>query len=102
MTGSLLLTVVVQQLFIQMTRILWAFNIEAGISDQTGVKNTIDDIAGSEGFIFVPKPFKTVCTPRGPWVRNLVEEQGTTHSMDYGEVLDQAGRDRMIKIDKAR
>lgn len=85
-----------------MARILWAFNIEAGISEQTGEKEVIDDMAGNEGFIFVPKPFKTVCTPRGPWVRSLVEEQGTTHGVDYGEVLDQAGRDRMIKIGKAK
>lgn len=85
-----------------MARMLWAFNVESGLSEKTGSAEAIDDMAGTEGFVFIPKPFKTVCTPRGPWVRSLIEEQGTTHTVDYSKVLDQAGKDRLVRIDKTR
>lgn len=88
-------------LFIHMAKLLWAFDIEAGISEVTGEKEVVDDIAGSEGFVFIPTPFKAVFRPRGPWARDLVEEQGSTHAINHAELLDQAGNDRMPKLDKA-
>lgn len=88
-------------LFIHMAKLLWAFNIEVGVSEETGEREAVDDTAGSEGFVFVPTPFKAVFRPRGPWARDLVEGQGSTHEIDHGEMLDQIGNDMKKKSGKA-
>lgn len=78
-------------LFIHMAKLLWAFDIELGLSEVTGKQEEIDDIAGTEGFVFAPTPFKAVFRPRGPWARDLIERQGGTHTVDHAEILDQIG-----------
>lgn len=88
-------------LFIHMAKLLWAFDVEVGISDVTGKREAVDDLAGSEGFVFIPAPFKAVFRPRGTWARDLIEDQGSTHGVDYAELLDRAGNDRVTKLDKA-
>lgn len=88
-------------LFIHMAKLMWAFDVEVGISDVTGKREAVDDLAGSEGFVFIPAPFKAVFRPRGAGARDLIEDQGSTHGVDYAELLDRAGNDRVTKLDKA-
>lgn len=88
-------------LFIHMAKLLWAFDVEAGISEITGEREMVDDLAGSEGFVFIPKPFKAFFRPRDQRARDLIEKQGSTHWIDHAELLDQAGNDTMTKLDKA-
>lgn len=79
------------QLFIQIARVLWAFDVEAGIvDDSTGRRYVVDDMDCTEGFISLPKPFKTVMRPRGQWVCDVVSNSGTTHGLDHAMILNQA------------
>lgn len=87
-------------LYIQVARIMWAFDVEAGVLASTGQRAEIDDMDCTEGFATKPKPFKAVFRPRGPWVRALVEKEGTTHSIDHAKMLDQAGQARMINVER--
>lgn len=89
-------------LFIHVAKMLWAFDVEVGISGATGVREVVDDMAGSEGFVFVPTPFKAVFRPRDQRARDLIEGQGSTHDVDHAELLDMAGSDRIAKLDKAQ
>ncbi|RSM00032.1 hypothetical protein CEP52_009360 [Fusarium oligoseptatum] len=82
------------QLFIQMARMLWAFNVEAGINETTGEKHNVDDMDCTEGFVTLPKPFKAVYHPRGQWVRDAIAESGTTHDLDHAAILDGAKKER--------
>lgn len=82
------------QLFIQMARMLWAFDVEAGISEATGQRPQIDPMNCTEGFVTLPKPFKAEMRPRGEWARRVVLQSGTTHGIDHAEILNQAGRER--------
>ncbi|RSL86818.1 hypothetical protein CEP51_002574 [Fusarium floridanum] len=82
------------QLFIQMARMLWAFNVEAGINETTGEKHKVDDMDCTEGFVTLPKPFKAVYHPRGQWVRDAIAESGTTHDLDHAAILDGAKNER--------
>lgn len=83
-----------------MARMLWAFNLDVGLSEETGDKVIVDDMAGSEGFVFVPKLFPAVYTVRKPWIRSLLLDQGYTHITDHAKILDQAGKDRVLKLSK--
>ena len=82
------------QLFIQMARMLWAFDVEAGITESTGERHKVDDMACTEGFVTVPKPFRAVMRPRGQWVRDAISQSGTTHGLDHSEILNQARNGR--------
>ncbi|GAB1310101.1 O-methylsterigmatocystin oxidoreductase, putative [Madurella fahalii] len=82
------------QLFIQMARMLWAFDVEAGISEATGQRHKVDDMDCTEGFVTLPKPFKAEMRPRGQWVRDVILRPGTTHGLDHAEILNQAGKER--------
>lgn len=76
------------QLFIQMARMLWAFNVEAGVIDEsTGERHKVDDMDCTEGFVTLPKPFRAVMRPRGQWVRDAISESGTTHGVNHGEIF---------------
>ncbi|KAJ4266140.1 hypothetical protein NW762_004120 [Fusarium torreyae] len=85
------------QLFIQMARMLWSFNVSVGMNESTGLKHNVNDMDINEGFVAVPKPFKAVYTPRGPWVRDIILERGTTHHIDHAGILDGAKKDRLAK-----
>ncbi|KAB5551056.1 cytochrome P450 [Coniochaeta sp. 2T2.1] len=79
------------QLFIQMARMLWAFEVEPGVVDKsTGRRYKVDDMDCTEGFSTRPKAFRAVMRPRGQWVRDVVLEAGDTHGIDRAEILDQA------------
>ncbi|KAK8119960.1 uncharacterized protein PG998_004586 [Apiospora kogelbergensis] len=87
-------------LFIQMARLLWAFDIEAGVSETTGKRVVVDDMDCTEGFVTMPKPFRASFRPRGDWVRDIVAAQCDTHGEDHVAILDQAGRERRVTIGK--
>jgi cytochrome P450 len=82
------------QLFIQMARMLWAFDVEAGVDEATGQRRKVDDMDCTEGFVTLPKPFKAEMRPRGDWVREVILRSGTTHGVDHAEILNQASRER--------
>jgi cytochrome P450 len=82
------------QLFIQMARMLWAFDVEAGVVEATGERHKVDDMDCTEGFVTLPKPFRAVLRPRGQWARDVILESGTTHGINHAEILNQASRDR--------
>ncbi|KAL4923115.1 cytochrome P450 [Aspergillus undulatus] len=82
------------QLFIQMARMLWAFDVEAGVVGEDGERHKVDDMDCTEGFVTLPKPFRAVMRPRGGWVREVVLRRGTTHGVDHGEILEMARIDR--------
>ncbi|KAH9886422.1 putative cytochrome P450 [Xylariomycetidae sp. FL2044] len=86
------------QLFLQVARVLWAFDVEAGVvNESTGKKFEIDDMDCCEGFITYPKSFKAVMRPRGQWVRDVILKAGTTHNVDHAKILDQCGQERLKK-----
>lgn len=87
-------------LFIQMARLLWAFDLEAGVSETTGKRVVVDDMDCTEGFVTMPKPFRASFRPRGDWVRDIVAAQCDTHGEDHVAILDQAGRERRVTIGK--
>ncbi|KAL4805605.1 cytochrome P450 [Aspergillus unguis] len=83
------------QLFIQMARMLWAFDVDAGIVDEnTGRRHKVDDMDCTEGFVTLPKPFRAVMRPRGEWVRAKILEAGTTHGQDHSSILEKAKLNR--------
>lgn len=82
------------QLFIQMARMLWAFDVEAGVGEN-GERHHVDDMDCTEGFVTLPKPFRAVMRPRGEWVKRVIREAGTTHDIDHSEVMDKASRERV-------
>ncbi|KAF4344078.1 cytochrome P450 monooxygenase [Fusarium beomiforme] len=90
-------TIARNQLFLQMARMLWAFNVSVGVNEATGVTHDVDDMDIIEGFVAVPKHFNVVYTPRGPWVRDIVLKRGTTHDIDHASILDSMKRDRLGK-----
>ncbi|KAM5343546.1 hypothetical protein ACJ41O_012083 [Fusarium nematophilum] len=81
------------QLFIQMARMLWAFDVQAGVVKATGERHKVDDRDCTEGFVTLPKSFRAEMRPRGPWVRDAILRSGTTHDLDYAEILDAAKRE---------
>lgn len=88
-------------LFIQMARLLWAFEIEAGIvNEATGARHPVGDMDCTEGFVTMPKPFRASFRPRGGWVREIVAARCDTHGEHYVAILDKAGRERRVKIGK--
>ncbi|KAK7955861.1 uncharacterized protein PG986_005083 [Apiospora aurea] len=88
-------------LFIQAARLLWAFNVEAGVvNDLTGERRRVDDMDCTEGFVTMPKPFQASFRPRGDWVREMVEARCDTHGEDFVGMLDRAGRERRVTIGK--
>lgn len=78
------------QLFIQMARLLWAFDFEAAVDPATGKPYELDPMDISEGFVACPRPFRVVIRPRGQWARDLIVAGGDTDSFDYFSVLDEA------------
>jgi cytochrome P450 len=84
------------QLFMQIARMLWAFDVEAGVDETTGLRRKVDDMDCTEGIVALPKRFRAEMRPRGQWVRDVMMRSGTsTHDIDHAEVLNQAGRERV-------
>lgn len=82
------------QLFIQMARMLWAFEVEPGVVGEKGERYVVDDMDCTEGFVTVPKTFRAVMRPRGEWVKEVIRTRGTTHEIDHWEIMDAASRER--------
>ncbi|KAI1165314.1 putative cytochrome P450 [Nemania serpens] len=79
-------------IWISIARLLWAFDIEAGVSE-TGDPLTIDPMASTDGLVMRPSPFKASFKPRGPWVQAVIERKCDTSSEDLASMLTQIGAD---------
>jgi cytochrome P450 len=83
-------------LFIELARVLWAFDVKTVVVGSTGRRHQVDDMACTEGFVTVPKAFRAVFSPRGDWVRAVISAGGTTHSIKHSKILHQAGKEGII------
>lgn len=81
-------------LFIQVARMLWAFEVESGVVGEKGERHVVNDMDCIEGIVVTPKTFKAVMRPRGQWVTEVIRDAGTTHGIDHSEMLDKASRER--------
>ncbi|KAK4233340.1 Fumitremorgin C synthase [Achaetomium macrosporum] len=77
-----------------MARMLWAFDVEAGVDEKTGQRHKVDDMDCTEGFVKLPKLFRAEMRPRGQRVRDVILRSGTTHDIDHAEVLSRTSRER--------
>ncbi|KAI1082148.1 cytochrome P450 [Whalleya microplaca] len=69
-------------LWIQMARLLWAFNIEPGVLE-TGEKVRIDpNESTDEALVARPLPFNAVFRPRGQWVQDFIMKDCDTSNVD--------------------
>lgn len=78
-------------LFLQIARMLWAFDVEPGL----GV--TVDPMAATDGLVSGPLPFRARFRPRGPWVNDIVGRDCDMRDIDIVNVLDKIGAERMSK-----
>ncbi|OTB01703.1 hypothetical protein M426DRAFT_323208 [Hypoxylon sp. CI-4A] len=69
-------------LWLQITRLLWAFDIEIGSLD-SGERIRIDPMKCTDSVIVMPQPFKAVFRPRGPWVKELIMKDCDTRGVDH-------------------
>ncbi len=74
-------------------QLLWAFDIEAGRSEETGEQISVDSMACTDGLIVGALPFKASFKPRGPWVQKLIMEECDTYGQDIGAMLNQIGKE---------
>ncbi|KAJ5693112.1 hypothetical protein N7462_002535 [Penicillium macrosclerotiorum] len=77
-------------IWLVVARLLWSFDIEAGLSE-TGEPTVVDPEACSYGIVMRALPFKASFKPRGPWVRDVIAENGDTYKDDHEAILDQIG-----------
>lgn len=79
-------------LWISMARILWAFDIKAGLSEK-GEPTTVEDVDSKDGLAMRPLSFKASLKPRDEKARQVIERECYTHDVDLGAVLSQIGVD---------
>ncbi|KAI1453098.1 putative cytochrome P450 [Annulohypoxylon moriforme] len=79
--------------WITIARLLWAFEIEPGLSEETGKPEFIDDEASTDGLVMRPLPFKVSFEPRGPWVRDIIMRECDTWGEDFTALLSKIGKD---------
>ncbi|RYP46631.1 hypothetical protein DL768_007195 [Monosporascus sp. mg162] len=79
--------------WIAIARLLWAFDIEAGLSEETGEPLFVDAVASTDGLVMRPLPFKASFKPRGPWARDVIMRECDTHGEDFTTILDQIAAD---------
>ena len=70
-----------RSLYIVIARCLWAFDF-AYAKDAQGQDIPIDENAYTNGFSTHPLPFKCSITPRGEWVKSVVEAECSTVDLD--------------------
>lgn len=70
-------------LFINVTRVLWAFDIEHA-ADASGKRIEVDPLAYSQGFNSGPLPFQACFVPRSEGRRAVVESQWASAEKDIG------------------
>lgn len=78
-------------IWIVVAQLLWAFDIKAGLSDETGESVDVDPIACTYGLVMRALPFKARFVPRGPWVSEIVGRDGDTYGVDYEDLLNEIG-----------
>ncbi|RAL15145.1 cytochrome P450 [Aspergillus homomorphus CBS 101889] len=78
-------------LWIIVARLLWSFEINAGLSEETGEPIPVDPEACTYGLVMRALPFKARFIPRGPWVREVITREGDTYSTDHTALLRQIG-----------
>ena len=79
-------------LWLSMARILWAFEIKAGVSE-TGEPVAVEAVKSTDGLAMRPLPFKASLNPRDEKARQLILGECYTHDVDLGAVLNQTGVD---------
>lgn len=86
-------------MWIQIARLLWAFDIEGAVSQETGGKVDVDPspLKAVDSLVIRPQPFNVVFRPRGPWVEDLIGKTCDTVDEDLGALLDKIGVDRAAK-----
>ncbi|KAI8958464.1 putative cytochrome P450 [Daldinia sp. FL1419] len=72
-------------------QLLWAFDIEAGLSEETGQPEYIDAEASTDGLAMRPLPFKALFKLRGPWVRDIIMRECGTLDSDFTSLLNRIG-----------
>ncbi|KAI0096816.1 putative cytochrome P450 [Hypoxylon sp. NC0597] len=79
--------------WITIARLLWAFDIEPGLSEETGKPEFVDAEASTDGLVMRPLPFKVSFKPRGSWVRDIIMRECDTYGEDFTALLSQIGKD---------
>ena len=74
-------------LFINIARLLWAFNIEHAV-DERGEKIEADPLGYTQGFNSGPLPFKARFVVRSEERRATVEKAWMSAEKDTGVILD--------------
>ena len=83
--------VAMNSLFINIARLLWAFNIEHA-TDTSGWRIEADPLAYSQGFNSGPLPFKARFVARSRERQTVVEKAWTSVEKDVGVLLDEIQR----------
>ncbi|KAL2801525.1 cytochrome P450 [Aspergillus granulosus] len=78
-------------IWIIVAQLLWAFDIKAGLDEETGEPINIDPLACTYGLVMRALPFKASFRPRGPWVRDLIAGSGNTYSENHLALLQRIG-----------
>ncbi|KAI9147097.1 Cytochrome P450 monooxygenase aneD [Paramyrothecium foliicola] len=79
-------------LWISMARIIWAFDIKAGLSEN-GEPTVVDSVTCIDGVIVRSLPFKASMTPRDEKARKIIEGECYTHNEDLAAILTRIGAD---------
>ncbi|KAL4861487.1 hypothetical protein BDV12DRAFT_64926 [Aspergillus spectabilis] len=80
-------------IWIVVAQLLWAFDIKAGVDEETGKVVDVDPLACTYGLVMRALPFKASFQPRGPWVKDVIARFGDTYRVDHVALLEQIGRD---------
>ncbi|KAL3450431.1 cytochrome P450 [Aspergillus insuetus] len=80
-------------IWIVVAQLLWAFDIKAGVDEETGKVVDVDPLACTYGLVMRALPFKASFQPRGLWVKDVIARCGDTYSVDHVALLEQIGRE---------
>ncbi|KAH8704129.1 putative cytochrome P450 [Talaromyces proteolyticus] len=78
-------------IWIVVAHLLWSFDINAGLCEETGEPILVNPIACTYGLVMRALPFKASFNPRGPWVSEVIARDGDTYSKDHRAMLNQIG-----------
>ncbi|RAH78814.1 putative cytochrome P450 [Aspergillus japonicus CBS 114.51] len=78
-------------LWIVVARLLWSFDIRAGVAAETGEPIPVDPEACTYGLVMRALPFTARFVPRGSWVREVIARAGDTYGTDHTALLRQIG-----------
>lgn len=79
-------------LWIEVARLLWAFEIEAG-KTETGEPIEVDDLTATDGLVMRPMPYKASFKPRDSQAEEIIARDCDTHDEDLTSILSQIGRE---------